>query len=211
MRVDDERRRPLDGAERRADGAAGDAHVVVADQHRAGVGDGGGQARGHGPRLLVRQLPALVEAEEDLPGDADPGLHSGREALEPHDAPRVDAGGPQQGHEHVPGLVRADRSDDADVGAERREVHGRVGGAAGHVVATADLHHRGRRLAAEPVRGAGDPAVEQQVADDHDRAAGEAEDPVDERVVLTPAHAAPPGRPRCTTVVVVISSSSSGP
>ena len=193
--------------------AGGRSDAVVADELRIRVTRRRERCRRHERAGVVGHGVALVEAHEHLAAAGDSRLHRRGEARYPDEARDVDARLLEQRRQRRPARVLADRADDRHVRAERREVHRRVRGAARHIRAIRDPHDRRRRLTADALGAARPPSVEQRVAEHHDPRAAPVEaraDPAHERGGVR-RHRAPPGRPRCTTVVVVISSSSSGP
>ncbi|MDQ0575573.1 hypothetical protein QFZ29_001796 [Agromyces albus] len=123
----------------------------------------------------------------------EPGVHSGREVegvlvgahehlLVGHDA-RLGDGADGRGPQHpgdidpcrveeieypVAGGIRADHRDEPYFCADRAQVHGGVGGAAGRVDLRRELDDRRGRFATEPPAAPHPPAIEDGVADDGD-------------------------------------------
>src|SRR5690606_14536061 len=76
--------------------------------------------------------------------------------------------------EQPPGLVVADQADGEGLASERPDVGYRIGAASGHAGLAGVAQDEDRRLAADPLRGAGEKAVEDEIGEDEDPLAGEA-------------------------------------
>ncbi len=116
---------------------------------------------------LVRQgagVP-LVVAQQHLLAGQDPPLRQRASSRHDQHVVAADAAGPQDAPELGAVVVVADGPEQPDLGAERREVDGRVAGSAGQQLRVGDVDDLDGRLAGEPQRVAGEPAVEDGLPD----------------------------------------------
>ncbi|GAA3117393.1 hypothetical protein GCM10020001_041500 [Nonomuraea salmonea] len=141
---------------------------VVAGHDHVGPGQGVGQPAEQLALGVLGEFAVvlLVVAGGELAAGDQPPLVRRTPAGHGHEVD-ADAEQAQRLDERRAALVVAHHADEPDAGAERHQVGGGVGGAAGSVLGGLQAHHGHRRLLGETLGRATEPRVEHDVADDH--------------------------------------------